>query len=297
MLGVGVARQLRVAVQQGAAVEWGEQPLVRVDDEAVGLLDAVEQVAHGGRRQRCAPVGAVDVHPQPVLLADGGDPGQVVDDPQVGGAGGGNDCEHAVGALRAEGLGQRVAGHPPALVTRHPEHIRVHHLLEGVDHRRMRLGGDGCPQPLGAMAAESLQHGVAGRHQRGQVAQRSTGDEAAAGGRRQARQVGHPAQCLVLRVHGAGALQPAPAVDRRCADQEVEDRRLLGGCARDERQVPGVVDRHGRGRQDVRPDPQGRLAAQSLRRDRRAGAPGQLVRRAGDRRAVPPSAAGRERPP
>ena len=53
VLGVGGPGDARVAVEQRAAVERGEQPLVRIDDEAVGALDAGEAVR--GRSARRAP--------------------------------------------------------------------------------------------------------------------------------------------------------------------------------------------------------------------------------------------------
>src|SRR6476661_6264510 len=61
-------------------------------------------------------VGAVDVEPEPVLAADLGDAGQVVDDAEVRRAGCGHGREHAVGSLAQQRLAQRGAGHAAALV-------------------------------------------------------------------------------------------------------------------------------------------------------------------------------------
>ena len=68
-----------------AAVERGEHPLVRVDDEAVRALDAGEPVAGTGGGQGGAAVRTVHVHPDVELITRIADIGQVVDDPGVGG--------------------------------------------------------------------------------------------------------------------------------------------------------------------------------------------------------------------
>ncbi len=86
MLRVRGAGQVRAPVQQRAAVERREQPLVGVDDEAVGALDPWNLCPHGGRCQRGAAVGAVDVHPEVAAVAHLGHTGEVVDDAEVGGA-------------------------------------------------------------------------------------------------------------------------------------------------------------------------------------------------------------------
>ena len=52
-----------VAVDQGARVERREQPLVRVDDHRVGVLDPRERGPHPLDEHRGEAVGAVDVQP------------------------------------------------------------------------------------------------------------------------------------------------------------------------------------------------------------------------------------------
>ena len=86
MLRVRLPGQLRLPVDQRAAVERREQPLVRIDDEAVRPLDALEQVPHRRRRQRRRSVRAVHMHPDTVLGAHVRHAGQVVDDSEVCGA-------------------------------------------------------------------------------------------------------------------------------------------------------------------------------------------------------------------
>ena len=90
MLGEGRPRHRRSPVEHGGAVERREQPLVRVDHEAVGQLDAGEARPGAGRHHRSAPVGAVDVEPQASLTGHRAGARQVVDDARVGGAGGGH---------------------------------------------------------------------------------------------------------------------------------------------------------------------------------------------------------------
>ena len=65
-----VARAVGLAVDQRAAVERSEQPLVRIDDEAVGVLDAAVAIAHARCGQPGAAVSTVDMHPDVELGAD-----------------------------------------------------------------------------------------------------------------------------------------------------------------------------------------------------------------------------------
>ena len=230
--------------------------------------------AHRWRRQRRGAVGPVDVHPEAAPTADRGHSGEVVDDAEIGGAGGRRDREHSRSAVRLQRRGQRLAGQPSARVGRHTQDLHVHHLGGGVDRRVGLLGGGhtGTARVLGGASP-----GLARRHQRRQVADRAAGDEAAAGRLRHAGQVGQPAQRLVLGVDRARPLQPAAAVDRRGADDQVEQRRQLGRGGRDERQVARVIDRHRGRRQRLGEDAQRLRGAEAVGSDRRAGLGGQLL--------------------
>ena len=158
----------------------------------------------------------------------------------------------------------------------------------------MRLARDGdapAPRRLPAPYARRVPRG----DQRREVPDGPTLHEAAAGLRRHPGEIGHPAQRLVLGVDRARAFEPAAAVERRGADDQVEQRRRFGRRSRDEREVPGVVDRHGRRREHVRPDTQGALAAEALRGDRLAGAPLELLRGGGAvQRSIHPQAVKRD---
>ncbi len=165
--------------------------------------------------------------------------------------------------LFGDGGFQVLAGQPPVCVGLDLEHVDVHHLGGRVDGGvRFVCGGDA--QPRRPLAAALGQVGVAGGDQRREIADRSAGDEAAAGLFGHTGQVGDPAQRLVLGVHRPGALQPAAAVDRRGADDQVEQRGGLRRSRRDERQVARVVDRHARIGEHFVEDPQRLGPAQAL---------------------------------
>ena len=142
LLGEDLARHGRVAVDQRAAVERREEPLVGVDDEAVGVANAAEEVAVGGREDRGAAVGAVDVEPEVVLAREAAEPLEVVDDARVGGAGRGDDADHVLGV----GVGARAPPRGRARVKRwssvattsavHAEHV------QGLADAGVRVGGD-----------------------------------------------------------------------------------------------------------------------------------------------------------
>ena len=115
--------------------------------------------------------------------------------------------------------------------------------------------------------------GIPRGDQRRQVADRAALHEDPARALGQSELPGEPVQHLVLGEDSAGALEPRAAVDRGCRHDEVERDRRLARCARDERQVPGVVDRQAGRREHIR---------EERRRTRGADAGG------GDR-AAPPS--------
>ncbi len=72
-------QMLRVAHVICAVVEAHAHPLVRVEDQAVGALDAVPERAALGQHHRRPGERRVDVQPQAVLARELGDPGERVD--------------------------------------------------------------------------------------------------------------------------------------------------------------------------------------------------------------------------
>ena len=183
-----------LAVEQRGAVERGEQPLVGVDDERVRLLDAGEAVAHARREQRRAAVGAVDVEPQPALARDLAHAGEVVDDAGVGRAGGRHHGAHrrrvAVGVERGAqgGAGQAVVADGDRQRVRRPmmrSALSIEECAWALTAMRQRRA---VARAAGARAAALRR--VARDDERRQVAGRAARHEAAAGGLRQAGEVG-----------------------------------------------------------------------------------------------------------
>ena len=138
-------------------------------------------------------------------------------------------------------------------------------------HAICQRGGRSPPRRLGGC--------VARRDQGRKVARRAARDEAAAGSGGHPRELGEPSEHLVLRPHGAPALEPAPPVDLGRAHREVEEHAGLAGGARHEREEARVVGGDGRGREHVRPDPERLVPADALGRDRGSGGRGELVGR------------------
>src|SRR6476469_11091744 len=92
------ARELGLSVQQGAAVIGREEPLVWVDDEAVGTLYSLEEMARAGCGKSRTTVRAVDMQPHPEPLTHIRDTGEVVDDAGIRGTGRSDDSEDVMRA-------------------------------------------------------------------------------------------------------------------------------------------------------------------------------------------------------
>jgi len=121
--------------------------------------------------------------------------------------------EDVVGPVRVEGGGERVA-RQPLVGRRHHEHVDVHDGRSGA-HRGVGAVRGRQPPARGAAAAP-LRRGVACGHEGREVAVRAALDERATGLGRQAREVGEPAQRLVLGEHGPGEItsRPTPPATR-----------------------------------------------------------------------------------
>src|SRR5450631_3879382 len=202
LLGVGPASEGGLTIQEGAAVERREQPLVRVDDEGVGVLDPVKEVTNRWGGQTRPAVGAVDVDPDAELSADLRHGVEVVDDAEVRGARRCDDGKEGLGSLGLQDLTQVVPAQSLVLVAANADELGVHHLARGPDrgvgpqlgrHLRGSRSGETC---LRMRCPRRPPRG----HQRRQVADRATGDEHASGSCRQPSQVSDPAQCGVLGI-------------------------------------------------------------------------------------------------
>ncbi len=274
MLGVGRPGQLGAAVEQGGAVERGEQPLVRVDHERVGPLDRRRSAA--GRSARPAPRrrrrrrrGTRGRGRRPRRPRR---PGRRRcrrwwcrrwRPPRTG-----RRSRSAVGRSSPSRVAARASpvSRPRSSTGASITSMSMTRAVEAIDEwasaeatMRQRAGRS---SPAAARASAAAWR-AATSALRLPAEPPDTKHPPADGG--QAGQVGDPAQGLVLGVHRAGALEPRAAVDRRRADHQVEQGRRLGRGRRHERQRPRVVLGDARRGQHLDPQPQ-RLGAAQARR-------------------------------
>ena len=128
LLAVRFARLCGVGINECAAVKWREQPFVRVHNEAVCALNAVEKRPGRRRRQSRPPVCAVHVEPQLLFGAGFADTLHVVDDAQIGGAGGARHRKQPRSVFRAELGNGCFHVIPRELVPTGLDQIGIHHL-------------------------------------------------------------------------------------------------------------------------------------------------------------------------
>ena len=83
----------QVGPEQERARDGDPHHLVRVHRDGIGQLAAGQFVCVGGREDRRAAPGGVDVQPELVLLAEGGERGDGVVGAEDGGAGRGVEVE------------------------------------------------------------------------------------------------------------------------------------------------------------------------------------------------------------
>ncbi|CAB4768426.1 unannotated protein [freshwater metagenome] len=101
MLSVCIAGLFRVAINEGARVVGAKEPFVRIDDEAVGVFDAIEQVANAWCAQSSRAVCTVNMKPCVKRLGLLRHAFQIIDDTNICGARCGNNCAHAFLVLPA----------------------------------------------------------------------------------------------------------------------------------------------------------------------------------------------------
>ena len=242
------ARQRRIAVEQSRTVERREQPLVRVEDERVGVLDAVVFVPDAGGEQPGAAVGAVNVEPQTVIPCDRGRPGEIVDDPRVRRARRRDDRRERRGvSIVLDGFPERFTGQP-MIIGFNGQRVHLDDT-QCVDDRGVGVRPDDHAPPLwAARTVPALGH-LPRHDERRQVAGGPTGDEASTCRIRQPRPVRDQPEHLVLGMNRACGFQPGDALNRGARDEHVEQQRRLGGRGRDEAQEPWAVSRDHRGRE------------------------------------------------
>jgi hypothetical protein len=115
---MGRAQLLALAHQQAPGAVGEEHPLVRIEGERVGPLDAVQARLPFLAQHERAPVGGVDVQPQLARGAQIGERPQRIDGAGVGGAGRGDHQERRLAArpILVDGGGERLGPQPEALV-------------------------------------------------------------------------------------------------------------------------------------------------------------------------------------
>ncbi len=232
--------QMGLPVDEGGAVEGGEEPLVGVHHERVRQFHAFEPVARRRGEEGGAPVGPVHVEPQGPLPGHPPHPGQVVDDAGVGGATGGHHGDDVGGpGMTVQGGGQSGSGE---VVVVTPDEQRLHpQHPERFAHRGVGFLADGHHRPGRSPFPEAVARGVPGHHQRRQVARRSAGDEASSRPFREAGQLAEDPERLVLGGDGTGGLHPRCPLERGAGHHHVEEQGRLGRRGRDERQEPRAV--------------------------------------------------------
>ncbi len=227
------ARQrARVAAQEQAGPHRHREPLVGVEGQRVGLLEAGQQAAQLGHQRRGAAPGGVHVQPQLLAPRQRPELGQGVDGPGAGGARGGHDQEgqQALRAVVPQLVQERVQVHPQAHVGRHrpagrgPQAAQPRGLGEGVvgllGDVEDGLGRQGPRPPLG-----ELREGRVEGHQQAAVVglgpARAEDAVDLRGGPAEARPEG-PAQ-VGLDLGREGAVAPG-------RDLRVEGRHQRVGC-------------------------------------------------------------------
>jgi hypothetical protein len=125
---VGGPGESGLAIQQRAAVERGEQPLVRVDDERVGVLDPGVQAPNGWRCKTRPAVRPVDVEPDAEIGADLRHGVEIVDRAEVCRARRRDHREEGLGSLGLQDRSKVVATEPLVLIAADADELGVHDL-------------------------------------------------------------------------------------------------------------------------------------------------------------------------
>ena len=180
---------------------------MRVDDERVGPLDAVQQRARARRQQGRAAVGAVHVQPQAAGGADLGDAGEIVEGAGVGRSRRRHDGDHLGRVEAGERMLERRSVQAPVRVGRGRRDQSAAHDVGGGGHGRVRRrAGDDDATDVRRLAS------AARRHERAQIGDGAAAHEGAAGRR------GEP-----------GGVRPASAAPRLPPRRPGPPR---GGCRR-----------------------------------------------------------------
>ena len=259
-------RPLGFAIDECARVVRREEPLVRVDDVRVDVLDASEPLPNARREERGGAVGAVDVQP----AAPARDTRRRCPRDRRSSRRSSSQRSRPPRTDRPESARSSAAA--SAGPVRRPrsswgdrEQVDVHHA-----RRRRHRGVHGVrARDLPTRRAITACRSSVAAWRAATRADRLPASRPRRSSRRTPRaspRVGEPTEHLVLRPHGAPALEPAPPVDLGRAHREVEEHARLARCARHEREEARVVGRDGCRCEHVPP----RSAALPRRRSPRA---------------------------
>ncbi len=196
-----------IAHQHEARVVGDLPPFMEVEGDGVGALDALEQGLELRRHHSERAYGAVDVEMQAIPGGDFRQHGQVVDGAGVHRASRAHQQERlkAGGPVLRDGLFDGHVVHGPGRIgVDQPQAVRAEtgHFHGARNAVVGRLRGVGSQSSLGrrhALEARRQSEGSGPGDQHGhEVGHRGAGDEEAAGGLRQAGQLGHPAGDLAF---------------------------------------------------------------------------------------------------
>ncbi len=134
--------------------------------------------------------------------------------------------------------------------------------------RRVRFPRNRHLPPRGQIAAAPFPGSFPGRVQRRQISQRPSRYEGASRALRISRQPRQPFQRLVFGKDRAGGFHPAPGVDRRRADEEIDEDRCLGRRVGNEGEIARVIDRDHIRDDRIRPAPHRFIDAKPVGGDR-----------------------------
>ncbi len=187
VLRVHQASERGLSVHERTRAGRCEQPLVWIDDERVGALEAGEPSMQLRQQDRGQSVGAVDVQPGVDLTGHVGAAVEIVDHAGIGRATGGHD-DADIAPITDRGT-QRLAGQAAIRPGRHYQRLEPEDVQRVVD-RGVRCVGD-CDEP-------SIPGAVAADGQCRQVADRTATHETAGGAERASRR-----RCTAARSPGS----------------------------------------------------------------------------------------------
>ena len=227
--------QRRIAHQQEAGVVGDVGPLVEVEGDRLGALEAPGQRLQRGRQRGQRPEGAVDVQPQSLGGGDVGERVEIVEGAEIDRAGGADDQERgqAGGAVAVDRALQDVQPHRAGRIgldgaqKRRANPGQLHRLAHAAVGLARGVGAKLGRLALQAAGPHAVSKGrVASDQQAQEVGLGCADDEDARAGRRETQRLGRPQRDLALDDR-ADVVAPAAVGVQRRGDQlgDHADRR------------------------------------------------------------------------